>query len=193
MEKRGLQFDGEFRYMKENFEGASQIQYLNKDNESDIDNRYLLDIKHKHEFGHGFTGIIEYEKVKNNDNDYFADMSTSIAVTSQVSLRQTAHLDYEKTDDLSDIKASLKVQEFQNLTSASPYELKPSFNVNYKKDWEDKTDQSLFLQTDINFMYDQFDKGDNAASNIATGSRIASSPSISFPMEASFGFLEAQS
>ncbi|MBT6818113.1 MAG: LPS-assembly protein LptD, partial [Nitrosomonadales bacterium] len=36
MEKRGLQFDGEFRYMSENFTGASQIQYLNKDRESDI-------------------------------------------------------------------------------------------------------------------------------------------------------------
>ena len=89
--------------------------------------------------------------MKSGDNNYFADMSTSIAVTSQVSLRQTAHLDYKKTDDLSDIKASLKVQEFQNLTSASPYELKPSFNVSYKKDWEDKADQSLFLQTDANF------------------------------------------
>ena len=190
MEKRGLQFDGEFRYMKENFEGTSQIQYLNKDNESDIDNRYLLDIKHKHNFGHGFTGTIEYEKVKSGDNNYFADMSTSIAVTSQVSLRQTAHLDYKKTDDLSDIKASLKVQEFQNLTSASPYELKPSFNVSYKKDWEDKADQSLFLQTDANFSYDQFDTGNNAAKNIATGSRIASTPSVSFPMEASFGYLK---
>jgi LPS-assembly protein len=190
MEKRGLQFDGEFRYLKENFAGTSQIQYLNKDNESDIDNRYLLDIKHKHNFGHGFTGTIEYEKVKSGDNNYFADMSTSIAVTSQVSLRQTAYLDYEKTDDLSDIKASLKMQEFQNLTSASPYELKPSFNVSFKKDWEDKTDQSLFLQTDANFMYDQFDTGNNAAKNIATGSRIASTPSVSFPMEASFGYLK---
>ena len=190
MEKRGLQFDGEFRYMKENFEGTSQIQYLNKDNESDIDNRYLLDIKHKHNFGHGFTGTIEYEKVKSGDNNYFADMSTSIAVTSQVSLRQTAYLDYEKTDDLSDIKASLKVQEFQNLTSASPYELKPSFNVSFKRDWEDNADQSLFLQTDANFMYDQFDTGNNAAKNIATGSRISSTPSVSFPMEASFGYLK---
>ena len=190
MEKRGLQFDGEFRYMKENFEGTSQIQYLNKDNESDIDNRYLLDINHKHNFGHGFTGTIEYEKVKSGDNNYFADMSTSIAVTSQVSLRQTAHLDYEKTDDLSDIKASLKVQEFQNLTSASPYELKPSFNVSFKRDWEDNADQSLFLQTDANFMYDQFDTGNNAAKNIATGSRISSTPSVSFPMEASFGYLK---
>jgi LPS-assembly protein len=190
MEKRGVQFDGEFRYMKENFEGTSQIQYLNKDNESNIDNRYLLDIKHKHNFGHGFTGTIKYEKVKSGDNNYFADMSTSIAVTSQVSLRQTAHLDYKKTDDLSDIKASLKVQEFQNLTSASPYELKPSFNVSYKKDWEDKADQSLFLQTDANFSYDQFDTGNNAAKNIATGSRVASNPSVSFPMEASFGYLK---
>ena len=190
MEKRGLQFDGEFRYMKENFEGTSQIQYLNKDNESDIDNRYLLDIKHKHNLGHGFTGTIEYEKVKSGDNNYFADMSTSIAVTSQVSLRQTAHLDYQKTDELSDIKASLKVQEFQNLTSASPYELKPSFDFSYKKDWEDKTDQTLFLQTDANFSYAQFDTGNNAAKNIATGSRIASTPSVSFPMEASFGYLK---
>ena len=98
--------------------------------------------------------------------------------------------DYKKTDDLSDIKASLKVQEFQNLTSASPYELKPSLNVSYKKDWEDKADQSLFLQTNANLKYDQFDKGDNAADNIATGSRIASTPSVSFPMEASFGYLK---
>jgi len=190
MEKRGLQFDGEFRYLSKNFKGTSQIQYLNKDKEADIDNRYLLDINHKHNFGNGFSGTVEYEKVKSNDNNYFADMSTSIAVTSQVSLRQTAHLDYEKTDDFSDIKASLKVQEFQNLTSASPYELKPSFNLSFKKDWEDNYDQTLFLQTDVNFAYDEFDTGENAAKNIATGSRIASTPSISFPMEASFGFVK---
>jgi len=190
MEKRGLQFDGEFRYLSKNYKGTSEIQYLNKDRDADIDNRYLLDIKHQHNFGNGFSGIVEYEKVKSNDNNYFADMSTSIAVTSQVSLRQTAHLDYEKTDDSSDIKGSLKVQEFQNLTSASPYELKPSFNLSYKKDWEDKADQSLFLQTGADFSYDQFDTGNNAAKNIATGSRIASTPSVSFPMEASFGFLK---
>ena len=190
MEKRGLQFDGEFRYLSKNYKGTSEIQYLNKDRDADIDNRYLLDIKHQHNFGNGFSGTVEYEKVKSNDNNYFADMSTSIAVTSQVSLRQTAHLDYIKTDDSSDIKGSLKVQEFQNLTSASPYELKPSFNLSYKKDWEDKVDQSLFLQTGADFSYDQFDTGNNAAKNIATGSRIASTPSVSFPMEASFGFLK---
>ena len=192
MEKRGLQFDGEFRYLSKNYKGTSEIQYLNKDRDADIDNRYLLDIKHQHNFGNGFSGTVEYEKVKSNDNNYFADMSTSIAVTSQVSLRQTAHLDYKKTDDSSDIEGSLKVQEFQNLTSASPYELKPSFNLSYKKDWEDKADQSLFLQTGADFSYDQFDTGNNAAKNIATGSRIASTPSVSFPMETSFGFLKPE-
>ena len=190
MAKRGVQFDGEYRYLSKNFNGTSQIQYLHKDKESDIDNRYLIDINHQHYFGNGFSGTVEYEKVKKNDNNYFADMSTSIAVTSQVSLRQIAHLDYEKTDDLSDIKASLKVQKFQNLTSASPYELRPSFNLSYKKDWEDYDDQSLFLQTDANFSYDQFETGENSADNIATGSRIASTPNISFPMETSFGFLK---
>ena len=87
MEKRGLQFDGEFRYLSKNYKGTSEIQYLNKDRDADIDNRYLLDIKHQHNFGNGFSGTVEYEKVKSNDNNYFADMSTSIAVTSQVSLK----------------------------------------------------------------------------------------------------------
>ena len=85
----------------------------------------------------------------------------ALPLPAQVSLRQTAQLDYSKTDDLSDISASLKVQEFQNLSSASPYELKPSFNVSFMKDWEDDADQSLFLETNVNFMYDQFDKGSN--------------------------------
>ena len=190
MAKRGVQLGGEYRYLNKSFNGTSRIQYLHKDRDSEIDNRYYLDIDHNHDFGHGFSGRIDYEKVKNNDNNYFADMSTNIAVTSQVSLRQSAHLDYIKTDDLSEIKANLKVQEFQNLTSSSPYELKPSFNLSFKKDWENKIDQSLFLQTRANFSYDQFDAGENAATNIATGSRIASTPNVSFPMEASFGFLK---
>ena len=190
MAKRGLQFNGEYRYLSQNFQGTSQIQYLNKDRESDINKRYFLDIKHKHDFGHGFSGTIEYEKVKNNDVDYFADMASTIAITSTVSLRQTAQLDYSKTDDLSDISASLKVQEFQNLSSASPYELKPSFKVNFMKDWEDDADQSLFLETNVNFMYDEFDKGSNAPNNSPTGSRFASTPSVTFPLEASFGYVK---
>lgn len=190
MEKRGLQFDGEYRYLSKNYKGTSEIQYLNKDRDADIDNRYLIDINHQHNFGNGFSGKVEFEKVKKNDNNYFADMSTSIAVTSQVSLRQSAQIEYIKTDSSSDIKGSLKVQEFQNLTSASPYELKPSLNLSYKKDWEDSYDQSLFLQTNANFSYDQFDTGENSADNIASGSRVASTPSISFPMETSFGFLK---
>ena len=190
MAKRGLQLDGEFRYLADKFKGNSQIQYLHKDRDSDIDKRYLLNIKHKQKFDHGITGTIEYEKVKKNDNKYFADLETSLAVTSQVSLRQTAYLDYKKSENLSDINASLRVQQFQNLSSATPYELKPSFNLSFKKDWEDNADQSLFLQTDANFSYDQFDTGDNAAKNIATGSRITSTPSVSFPMEAGFGFLK---
>ena len=190
MEKRGVQFGGEYRYLSENYNGTSLVQFLHEDKEADIDNRYFIDINHNQHFGNGFSGKIDYEKVKSKDSNYFADMSTSIAVTSQVSLRQTAHLDYSHIDDFSDFKAKLMVQEFQNLTSAAPYELKPSFNVIYKKDWEDKYDQSLFLQTVSDFSYDQFDTGENAASNIATGSRISSSPSMSYPMEASFGFLK---
>ncbi len=190
MTKRGLQFDGEFRYLNPKFYGTSHVQFLNKDRESGKNRRYLIDINHFHNFGNGFSGKIEYEKVKKNDNNYFADMSSSITDTSTVSLRQTAQLNYNKSDELSDVNANLQVQKFQNLTSASPYELKPRFNIAYNKDWEDKDDQSLFLKTYTNFSFDQFETGENANHNIPKGTRLASTPSISFPMEASFGYLK---
>ena len=188
MEKRGLQFGGEYRYMGKKFKGISQIQYLNNDKDSDIGARYLIDINHKQNFGNGFSGNIEYEKVKKHDNDYFADMSTSIAVTSQVSLRQAATLEYRKTNYLSDIKADLKFQKFQNLAAASPYELKPSFNLSYKKEWDNDYLPS-FLETDANFSFDKFSIGENAAKTTPKGTRIASTPSMSYPMETSFGFI----
>ena len=189
MEKRGLQFDGEYRYMNKKFKGTSQIQYLNKDKHSDIGARYLIDINHKQDFGNGFYGKVEYEKVKKNDNNYFADMSTNIAVTSQVSLRQTASLEYKKTNYLSDIKGDLKFQKFQNLAAAAPYELKPSFNLSYKKEWDNDYLPS-FLETDANFSFDQFAIAENANKNTPKGTRISSTPNLSYPMEASFGFIK---
>jgi len=189
MTKRGLQFDGEFRYLDQKFYGTSHFQFLNKDRDNGKSRRYLIDINHFHNFGNGFSGTIDYEKVKKNDNNYFADMSSTIADTSTVSLRQTAQFNYNKADELSDIDAKLQVQKFQNLTSAAPYELKPRFNFSYNKDWEDEYDQSLFLKTSSRFGYDHFETGENASSNIPKGTRLSSNQSISYPMEASFGFL----
>ena len=190
MSKRGLQFDGEFRYLNQNFSGKSNLQFLNKDRDTNQNRRYLLDIKHYQRFGEGFTGIVDFEKVKKNDNNYFADMSSKISDTSTVSLRQTAKLNYTKSNDFSDFNAELQVQKFQNLTSASPYELKPRLNVNFTKDWEDAEDQSLFLQTTANFSLANFTTGENASKNIPKGTRLASTPSLTLPMEASFGYIK---
>jgi len=190
MSKRGLQFDGEFRYLNQNFSGISNLQFLNKDRDTNKNRRYLIDIKHYQQFGEGFTGIIDFEKVKKNDNNYFADMSSKISDTSTVSLRQTAKLNYTKSNDYSDFNADLQVQKFQNLTSASPYELKPRLNVNFTKDWEDAADQSLYLQTTANFSFANFTTGENAGKGIPKGTRLASTPSLTLPMEASFGYIK---
>ena len=190
MSKRGLQFDGEFRYLNRNSFGTSNVQFLNRDREAGKSRRYLLDFKHYQNFGNGFSGTIDFEKVKKNDNDYFADMSTKIADTSTVSLRQSAKLNYTKSDEYSDLNADLQVQKFQNLTSAAPYELKPRLNISFNKDWEDKDDESLFMRTKANFSFDNFTTGENAANNIAKGTRLASTPSITFPMEVSFGYVK---
>ena len=62
-----------------------------------------------------------------------------------------------------------------------------------KKIGKIKLDQITVFTNRFKFYHmTKFDKGDNAANNIATGSRVASTPSISFPMEASFGLLRTK-
>ncbi|MGE4596409.1 MAG: LPS-assembly protein LptD, partial [Methylophilaceae bacterium] len=119
-----------------------------------------------------------------NDNNYFSDMSTDIAVTSQVSLPQEAFISYSKNN----FNAKLFTQKFQNLTNSSPYERLPSLTSSYYKYWDDSHGLP-FLTTDVKFSYTQFERNNNYIGTSATGSRLSSTPSISAPIEADYGYI----
>ena len=112
--KRGTQVSGEYRYLNGDFFGETSLEYLPTDDASSQDNRYYAKIKHAHDLGNGFTAGYNVEKV--SDDNYFADMSSLISVTSQVNLNQEAFLNYSD----SNWNAQLLTQKFQNLPPLPP-------------------------------------------------------------------------
>ena len=72
MGKRGLQIGGQYRYLNNNSAGEANVEFLNNDYMTNQE-RYLVNLKHKHKFTNNFSGFYNYQKV--SDNDYFADMS----------------------------------------------------------------------------------------------------------------------
>ena len=183
-EKRGAQLSTEYRYLKKDYEGTSHIEYMPNDDENpDRDDRYLFKIHHFQDFRNGFSGHLKYEKV--SDDDYFADLSSLVSLTSQVSLTQELKLNYRNDD----FNATLLTQAFDNLSTASPYERLPSLQISHAKDFEDIYGNN-YLETNFSFEATEFQRNSDFTGSSPEGTRITTRPSITIPFEASYGYLK---
>lgn len=181
--KRGPLADGEFRYLNDNYSGINQLQYMNHDQSSGQDNRYFLKLTHQHQFGRGWSGSYDLQKV--SDNTYFSDLATMIQVTSVVNLPQRANLNYS-----GDVwKLNLLTEKYQTLTNASnsPYQRLPQVNLSGKKDYDNFT-------LDLKSQWTLFDRDDKFASTFTdaqkiTGSRFTMTPAITIPLTSEYGYI----
>jgi len=182
--KRGPLADGEFRYLTENYSGINQLQYMNHDQSSGQDNRYFLKLNHQHQFGRGWSGSYDLQKV--SDNTYFSDLATMIQVTSVVNLPQRVNLNYS-----GDIwKLNLLTEKYQTLTNASnsPYQRLPQVNISGKKDYDN------FI-LDLKSQWTLFERDDKFASTFTdaqkiTGSRFTMTPAITIPLTSEYGYIK---
>ncbi len=182
--KRGMQLAGEYRYLDKNYLGSANIEYMpNDDQMNDRDDRYFFKLGHSHNFGNGFSGAFRYENV--SDDNYFTDMSSLVSKTSNVSLPQEGKLEYKDAN----FAAILLAQKFENLTSASPYERLPSFQVVYDKTFEDIYGNN-FLEAASTFEITEFDRNSDYVGSSPKGTRVTARPSIAFPLETSFGYIK---
>jgi len=182
--KRGFQLAGDYRYLQSNYLGNAAIEYMpNDDAMSERDNRYYIQFGHEQKFGKGFSGVLRYEDV--SDDDYFSDLSSLVSQTSRVSLPQEAKISYGSNN----LNAILIAQRFENLTSASPYERLPSLQVNYDKTFEDIYGNNQFeTQTDLELT--QFERNNDFNGINAHGTRFTARPSFAIPFEASYGYIK---
>ncbi len=175
LSKRGVQLQGEFRYLGENYSGINSIEYLNNDDLTD-QQRYFVNINHSHAFGNGWSAGYNIEKV--SDDEYFSDMSTRIISTSRVNLPQAGRIDY-----VGDVwRFNGLVQKYQTLDETNfPYERLPQLTLTANKGWN-------HLTTDLYSQWTYFDLNKDAPL-AATGSRLTVYPSISVPFTRPYGFI----
>jgi len=117
LSKRGLQWQGEFRYLQPKYSGIWSGQYLHNDRKAHF-NRWLLDLEHKQRFDFGGRLSLKYRKV--SDDDYFRDLSTfGLNEASVRRLRSRAQLNWSPMRYWSASVSATKYQTLQDRTSSS--------------------------------------------------------------------------
>jgi len=138
MSRRGVQLNNEFRYLNTayggQYQGEVNAEILPNDRLRDGDRRYGLSILHNQKTANGFSGLINYNKV--SDDDYYTDLSSQIAKTSQTQLLQRGQISYGGGGWWN---ATANFQQYQTLQPDSenpvekPYKLLPQLTLSARK------------------------------------------------------------
>lgn len=173
--KRGVQYQGEFRYLNENFSGLANAEFLPDDSQTG-ENRYFASLKHQHNLGSGWSAGYSFERV--SDDQYFSDLSTRIVTTSRVLLPQQFNLNYNNET----WRFSALTQKFQTLDDASfPYERLPELNLIGNK-YFGNFNANLYTQA-VAF------QSSNPNVTLPEGNRFSIYPSLSYEFTKSYGYI----
>ena len=129
MAKRGVQWNGEFRYLDQNYNGTSRLEYL-PDDQIAHRSRSSMSLIHAQNFGGGFAGNLNLNNV--SDDTYFSDLSSRLTNVAQNNLLRQGGLSYTS----SWWNVSLIAQRFQTLQDPElppvgvPYHRLPQLSLN---------------------------------------------------------------
>lgn len=176
--KRGLQLGAEFRYLEPRFAGQLDAEYLPSDRIAERD-RYFLGVRHEQRLWGGWHAAVNAQKV--SDDDYFRDLSTKIAATSQTNLPRDAIVAYD--DDTWSVSARAlayqTLQDPQALTPVPiPYRILPRLSALGVRQGQGPFDWQFFGEYS-NFRHPQ----------LVNGQRAILYPSISLPWRESYGYV----
>lgn len=123
MTKRGVQLAAQFRYLREDWTGEMNAEYLDNDRVTGT-NRYGLSWKHNQNFPAvaGLAGYWNLNKV--SDDTYFSDLSPRIAYTSQTSLPREGGLGWTRGP----LTLLARAQSFQTLNDPTAPPATPPYN-----------------------------------------------------------------
>ncbi len=177
MSKRGILWDGEFRYLNARSRGDIQFAYLSADKVFGEDRR-AVSFNHFGDPAPGWRTSLRYQRV--SDGEYLNDFGNQLSVTSTTHLESRADVSYRNTD----WGAAMMVQKYQTLDESQSFTSRP-----YARLPQIKLDMST-LRIGGGFELDaraELVRFDRKAGVI--GNRIDIQPSISLPMESAAAFL----
>ncbi|KAA6173371.1 LPS-assembly protein LptD [Pseudomonas marginalis] len=206
MTKRGLLMEGEFRYLTKSSEGQVGGAYLNDDNDerskqTDFEKtRWMLNWQHKGGLDSRVMTEVDYTDI--SDPYYFQDLQTDqIGVEKREFLNQQGAVNYR--GDTYTARLNLQAYKLATISQITPYNRLPQITLN---------GALPYTPGGLHFAYDaeavRFDRdlktGDFTDENglttprldryvngltRANGTRLNASPSVSLPMNWSYGFL----
>ncbi|OEF22970.1 LPS assembly protein LptD [Vibrio rumoiensis] len=180
MEKRGVQFDNEFRYLTDGFgSGTLNFEYLNSDDlNPDEGARWGVNLIHNGIYERNWKFSIDYSRV--SDNNYFDDLDSNIGNREDGQLLQSGEVAYRT--DFSE--TTLKVRDFQVLSSTKPYRLMPQLQYQYHQ-------PSLLPHLDFEWdsHISRFETDDD---NLPDATRVHLEPSLLVPFYAPWGQLTSE-
>lgn len=174
MSKRGTQWSGEYRYLNQSYSGQIAGEYLGNDQITHT-NRDALTIVHNQDFGYGFTGSLNLNKV--SDDTYFTDLSTRLSNITQTNLIRQGVLSY----GAGWWSASVMAQRFQTLQDPSqppvaiPYDRLPQVLVN-----ADRPDMPFGTEMLFSGEYVDFS---NPTGTTVEGKRTTFYPQLAYPIQ----------
>ncbi|WP_300174648.1 LPS assembly protein LptD [uncultured Aliivibrio sp.] len=174
MEKRGTQFEGEFRYLTELGTGTFDLEYLGDDAKfKDKGARWGASWNHSGIFRKHWKFEVEYSQV--SDITYFQDLNSSIGSRDEGQLSQSGEVSYRDQDwDL-----TMRVRDFQVLVeNQTPYRLIPQIEFNYYA-------PQFYKEFDFNF-HSHISKFATDDLKKPSATRVHLEPKVSLPLSSTW-------
>ncbi|MEX1201503.1 MAG: LPS-assembly protein LptD [Methylophaga sp.] len=176
MSDRGLQLNGEYRYLTEDSNGMLSAGFLGSDNlrrdGDDInpyyqEDRKLFSWQHQGRFTSRWSNYVDYNYV--SDRNYLEDFSGNLSISSTSYLNRLAMVNY--SGDIWRFNARAQGYQSLLLDVVEPYQLLPKLTLRGFL-----PDQALGLTYELESEFTAFDSNERV-----TGQRLDMEPSISLP------------
>lgn len=180
MQERGLQFDNDFRYLTDGFgRGDINFEYLHQDDlYKEKGARWGINFTHDGIYQHHWKFTADYSRV--SDIDYFTDLDSSIGNREDGQLLQSGEVSYRT--DYSD--TTLKVRDFQVLSSSQPYRLMPQLQYQYNR-----ANVLPHIDVEWNSHVSRFETDDD---DLPDATRVHLEPGVVIPFYAPWGQLTTE-
>ncbi|WAJ38219.1 LPS-assembly protein LptD [Pseudomonas sp. GOM7] len=209
MAKRGLLMEGEFRYLTKSSEGQIGGAWLNdKEDERKLqseyeDQRWMYSWQHKQGLDSRLFAEVDYTDI--SDPYYFQDLRSDLGISYDSYVNQRGTLTYR--GDSYTARLNLHAYELANITDITPYDRLPQLTLDGKLPFEPGGLNFAYATEYVKFDRDlrsgNFINEDGVVEqpwydtrvvglDRANGERLHLEPSVSLPMNSSWGFIKPQ-
>lgn len=171
MSNRGLQIQGEFRYLTEQHNGIVNVEWLGSDDEAtQLGSRHLIQVKNKSQINDNWRAFIDFADV--SDDAYLADLRPIHYSPSDTQLYKQLEVGYFGDS----LQANIRVQDFEILGDhVKAYQTLPQIELSNAK--------PIAFGPFLFNMTGEFSHFRNSEAKVVDADRLHLQPSLTLPYE----------